>query len=111
MPTRQEYLTTYAQGWVNGDVEKILSAAAPDYVFDDPKAGMSTPSNFRERFAELKALRSAQPFMELSEVVVQDTPDVLTAWCLWRIPNGPAGSGLIKVDDAGVVSELICHYS
>ena len=80
-------------------------------MFDDPKAGLYTESNFRERFAELKAHRSGQPFMALSEVVVQNTPEVLTAWCFWRIPGVAEGSGLIKVADAGVVSEMVCYYS
>ena len=111
MPTQEEYLTTYAQGWIEGDVEKVLSAAAPDYVFDDPKGGLYTKSNFRERFAELKAHRSEQPFMALSEVVTQNTLEVLTAWCWWNVPGVAQGSGLIKVGDGGVLSEKVAYYS
>ena len=38
----QDYIAAYAEGWTVGDAEKILSAAAPDFIFDDPNAGQIT---------------------------------------------------------------------
>ncbi|MDA9982114.1 hypothetical protein N9H39_05135 [Gammaproteobacteria bacterium] len=52
------------------------------------------------------------PFMELTEVVTQESEDVLTAWCWWAIPGTDIkGSGLIKVGSGGVRSEVITYYT
>jgi hypothetical protein len=52
------------------------------------------------------------PFMDLSEVVTQEADGVLTAWCWWAIPGTDVkGSGLIKVGDDGVQSEVITYYT
>ena len=114
-----DFLGTYAEGWTNGDCEKILSVASDSFVFDDPNAGKVTKEGFEEFFAGLKELVGSirgdghdGPFMELSEVVTRDDEDGLTASCWWEIPGTDIqGSGLIKVSGDGVVSERIAYYT
>ena len=114
-----EHLGTYAEGWTKGDVETILKAAAPDYTFDDPNAGVISRDAFSNYVGELKGMvaslcggRVPDPFMELTEVVTQESGGVLTAWCWWAIPGTELkGAGLIKVDATGVRSEVITFYA
>ncbi len=113
-----DYLGTYAEGWTKGDASTILKAVSDDYTFDDPNAGKIGKSHFAEYLSKLKdGVRSARgslpdPFMELSEVVTQESDGVLTAWCWWEVPGTPVrGSGLIKVGANGVRSEVITYYA
>ena len=114
-----EHLGVYAEGWTNGDADKILNAASDDYTFDDPNSGRIPRKDFASYLEGLKqtvkSLRGGSlpnPFMELSEVVTQETQGVITAWCWWVIPGTDIkGSGLIKVGAEGVRSEVITYYS
>ena len=114
-----EQLGTYAKGWTNGDAETILKAASDDYTFDDPNSGLIRKQDFGRYLAELKEtvkrLRGGglpTPFMELSEVLTQESGGVLTAWCWWAIPGTSIkGSGLIKVGAQGVDSEVVAYYT
>lgn len=114
-----DHLGAYAGGWTNGDPAAILAATADGYVFDDPNAGRITKADFGAYFAELKntvdAIRGGKPqtnFMDLTEVVTHEADGILTAWCWWSIPGTDIqGSGLLKVNDDGVVSERITYYT
>ena len=114
-----EHLSTYAEGWSKGDADIILKATAADYTFDDPNAGVVSKNSLSSYLGELKQTvaslcggRVPDPFMELSEVLTQEADGVLTAWCWWVIPGTDIkGSGLIKVDSAGVRSEVITYYT
>jgi hypothetical protein len=118
--TAADHLGVYAEGWTNGDADKILSSVTNDYVFDDPNTGQIPKAEFAAYLAEfhktVDSLRAGAaddgPFMELSEVVTSEADGVLTAWCWWAIPGTPIqGSGLIKVADEGVQSERITFYT
>jgi hypothetical protein len=114
-----EHLARYAGGWIKGDADTILKATAEDYTFDDPNAGVVSRNAFASYMEELKdaitlfcggALQD--PFMEISEVVSQETGGVLTAWRWWSITGTDIkGSGLIKADAGGVRSEVITYYT
>ncbi len=114
-----DHLGPYAEGWTKGDTDTILKAVSDDYTFDDPNAGKIAKSEFAEYLSGVKetvrSLRSGNlpdPFMELSEVVTQETEGVITAWCWWAIPGTDIkGSGLIKVRADGVRSEVITYYT
>ena len=114
-----DYIGAYAEGWTEGDASKIIGATAPNYVFDDPNAGQISRSAFAAYFQELSSaldeLRGGARqgnFLDLSEVVIQETDDGATVWCWWEAPGtGVGGSGLIKVGPNGVTSEKIAYYS
>lgn len=114
-----EHLGTYAEGWSKGDADTILKAAAVSFTFDDPNSGVVSRDAFSGYLSELKDTvtslcdgRVQDTFMELSEVVTQEDEGILTAWCWWAIPGTDIkGSGLIKVDQSGVLSEVITYYT
>ncbi|MCH8155699.1 MAG: nuclear transport factor 2 family protein [Proteobacteria bacterium] len=114
-----DYLGRYAEGWTKGDAEMILSAASESFAFDDPNAGAIAREDFTEYLAGLReavtAVRGAESgdsFMEISEVITQETDDGLSASCWWTIPGTDIqGSGLIKVGSDGVKSERIAYYT
>lgn len=114
-----QHLGTYAEGWTGGDAERILQAAAQDYTFDDPNAGVISRDAFAGYLGDLKKAvaslcggRVPDPFMELSEILTQEADGSVTAWCWWAIPGTELrGSGLIKVDASGVRSEVITYYT
>lgn len=114
-----EHLGVYAEGWTTGEADTILKAAAENYTFDDPNAGVIPKKEFTRYLAglkeQVKAARKGslpKPFMELSEVVTQENQGVITAWCWWAIPGTDIkGSGLIKVGADGVRSEIITYHT
>ena len=115
---KRDYLGRYAEGWNKGDASIILESVADSFQFDDPNAGSISKNGIPDYLAGLKQeaqnIRSeaADGFMELTEVVTQEEGDVLTAWCWWSISGTPIqGSGLIKIEDGGVVSERITYYT
>ena len=114
-----EHLGRYAEGWTKGDAEIILSATADGFTFDDPNVGKVSTDGFAQYLAgvqvDVKQLTGGSlpdPYMQLTEVVTQEADGVLTAWCWWEVPGADLkGSGLIKVTDAGVQSEVITYYA
>lgn len=117
--TIADFIGAYAEGWTAGDAARIIGATAPGYVFDDPNAGKISRDALRgyleELSAALDALRGGARdgnFLDLSEVVVEETADGATVWCWWQAPGtGIGGSGLIKVGPEGVISERITYYT
>jgi len=114
-----DYLGRYAEGWTKGDAEIILSAASGSFTFDDPNAGTIARENFTEYLGGLRDVAAAarggevgEIFMELTEVLTQETDGVLSASCWWAIPGTDLqGGGLIKIGSDGVDSERITYYT
>ena len=114
-----DYLGMYAEGWSKGDAKLLQSAMAEDYTLDDPNTG-SIPKNemtsYLDRMKDAVASLShgilPDPFMELTEVVTQETEGRVTAWCWWSVPGTHIkGAGLIKVGPQGVESETLTYYT
>jgi len=114
-----DYLGRYAEGWTKGDAEMILSAASASFTFDDPNAGTIAREDFTEYLAGLRDVVAAarggevgESFMELTEVLTQETDGVLSASCWWALPGTDIqGGGFIKVGSDGVESERITYYT
>ena len=112
-------LARYAEGWTKGDTEMILSAASESFTFDDPNAGTIVREDFAEYLTGLREVAAAaggakpgESFMEITEVVTQETDGGLAASCWWALPGTDIqGSGLIKVGADGVTSERIAYYT
>ncbi len=113
------HLGTYAEGWTNGDADKIIGSLLDDYVLDDPNEGKAGKADFasylvgmKEAVASMRGEDYSGPFMELTEVTTREDGGVLTAWCWWSIPGTALqGAGLIKVSDSGVQSEKLTFYT
>ena len=115
----KDHLGRYADGWMKGDAETILSSVSSDYVLDDPNEGQITKEQLptymgqlKEIVSSLRGTDSETQLMELSEVVSHEEGDELTAWCWWEIPGTEIkGSGLIKAGPEGVRSERLTYYT
>jgi len=112
-------IETYLQGWIRGDASLLLAQTVDSYFFDDPNHGKIARADFEDYVAEIKAEaagfrggRRFDTFEDLSEVVTKEEDDgTVTVWFWWAIPGTPIkGSSLIKVGQAGVLSETICYY-
>ena len=114
-----DHLGTYAEGWTNGDADKIIGSLSDDYVLDDPNEGKVGKADFanylagmKEAVASMRGGDHAGSFMELTEVTTNEDGGLLTAWCWWSIPGTALqGAGLIKVGDDGVRSEKLAYYT
>ena len=114
-----DHLGAYAEGWTNGDADKIIGSVSDGFVLDDPsegKAGKADIANYlagmKKAVASMRGEVYLGPFMELTEVTTREDDGVLTAWCWWSIPGTALqGSGLIKVGDDGVQSEKLAYYT
>ena len=115
MSKRRDHLKTYVEGWRSMDVERVLSALAEGFVFDDPalpepitKATMADyMSSWEDR---TKALSGTWRY-ENSHEVVQDRDGVLLRWKWWRFSGTSVqGSALTKTIDDGMLYERIAYY-
>ena len=112
-----DHLGKYAEGWIKGDSDTVISSLADEYVLDDPSAGQISKAGFGEYFKETKEMATSMggggdPFMEITELVTSEGDGVLTAWAWWKILGTPMeGGGLIKVTDNGVISERLTNYA
>jgi len=42
--TIQDHVSAFAEGWINGNPDRILLSLAPQFSLDDPNAGRTTLS-------------------------------------------------------------------
>jgi hypothetical protein len=106
-------LDTYVEGWAEADADLILSATAPDYLFDDPLVGRfaraSLPRYFtllRERFARAGAMKRRDVAFMLSGPII-DTFGLQ----FWReAPGiGLTGTSEIVIGPHGIVAERTAY--
>lgn len=118
--TVAERIDAYLQGWLSGDVSRLLAQAADSYFFDDPNVGRIPRADFEAYMAGVKADverirdgRSYENLEDLSEIAVNEEDDgTATVWFWWVIVGTPVeGSSLVKVGPDGVRSEIICYYA
>lgn len=117
--SKAAHLAAYAEGWISGDADKLLSSLADTYVLDDPNHGRVAKSDMttyldgmKATVSELRGGKEEAQLLELSEVLTGEEGDQLTAWCWWAVPGtNIKGGGLIKVSDDGVVSERLTYYT
>ncbi len=117
--SKADHLAAYAEGWSTGNIDKILSALADNYVLDDPNHGRVTKGEMaayvdgmKATVSELRNGKEEAQFIALSEVLTGEEGGELTAWCWWTAPGTSLeGGGLIKVSDDGVVSERLTYYT
>ena len=108
--SRTDSLGLYAEGWTEGDADKILSACATSFQFGDPEKGPVLRQAFAAYFREFEQTvgRAASgTFMDIEGVVAFEAGDKLVACCRWTTgaAKDVVGTGLIVVGDRGVERE------
>ncbi len=115
MSKRAELRAQYIEGWDTMDAEKLVSAVADSFEFDDPSDPEPiTKTNLISYMPvwpeRAKALGAAFRF-EIIDKVVQDKDGVLLEWYWWKlIGTDVEGTAVIKTTDEGVVSERLSYY-
>jgi hypothetical protein len=116
MSARSDHLSAYVEGWRSLDAERVLSALAEDFMFDDP--AMSEPvtratiatymADWKDRIGNL----SGDWCYENSHEVIQDRDGVLLRWKWWRFSGTDIqGSALTRAADDGMQIERIAYYA
>ena len=117
--TIAQKIETYLEGWRLGDGALSLSATASGFYYDDPNTGRIKRSefvgfveDFKSAARDLNNGRLAEPFLEYTDVIVQEDGGCATVWCWWRARETELqGSALIKVGEDGVLNERIAYFS
>jgi hypothetical protein len=115
MSRRAQLRALYIEGWETMDAEKLISAVADDFEFDDPAdpepITKATLVDYMPRWpAKAEALGGAFAF-DIVDKVVQDEGGVLLEWYWWRLAGTDVeGTAVIKTTDEGVVFERLTYY-
>lgn len=115
MSKRSRLRAQYIEGWETMDADKLVSAVAEGFEFDDPaepepvtKSGLV---DYMPRWpAKAQALGAAFAF-DIVDKVVRDEDSVLLEWYWWRLAGTDVeGAAVIKTTDEGVVFERLAYY-
>ena len=116
--SKTDHLNRYAEGWIQGDTSKIISALDDEYQLDDPNDRVISKADFPQYHTAFKSLvesirgASEATWLDFSELVTHEDSGVLKAWFWWTVPGTSVqGSGLIKVGDGGVIPEHLTYYT
>ncbi len=115
----RDHIDTYLEGWKQGNGELSLPATAPGFHYDDPNTGrisraefVAFVEDFRRAAEALGAEAGATPFLEYSDVVIEDGISPAIVWCWWRaIGTDLQGCARILADDSGVLHEKIAYFT
>ena len=104
-------LTKYMKGWMDDDLDLLLSGCADDFVYDDPYDGRMSKTEFADYYRGLEEGET-----EHGGEMMQEADGVATHWIWWAWkPTGATewaqeGSALTKADVDGVHSMRIAYY-
>lgn len=115
MSKRRDHLAAYVEGWRSMNVERVLSALAEGFVFDDPAEGEPvtkvTMATYMASWAERTKAESGKWRYEDSHEVVQDRDGVLLRWKWWRFAGSTLqGTALTETSDEGMLFERITYF-
>jgi len=87
----RQAIDTYLKGWELGDGALSLSVTDASFCYDDPNTGRIARHEFVEFVEDFKraaidmgGAENANPFLQYSDVVIQDDSSTATVWCWWQ---------------------------
>jgi hypothetical protein len=115
----RQTIDSYLKGWELGDGALSLSVTADNFCYDDPNTGriprdgfVEFVEDFKRATIEMGGAVDANPFLQYSDVVIQDDGDPVTVWCWWQaVGTELQGCALVKVGEQGVLHEKIAYFS
>lgn len=115
MSRRAQLRALYIEGWETMDAEKLVSAVADGFEFDDPAdpepVTKATLADYMPRWPEKAEALGGTFDFHITDKVVQDEDGVLLEWYWWRLAGTDVeGAAVIKTTDEGVVSERLTYY-
>ncbi len=116
---KQKSIDVYLEGWRVGDPSLSYGATASDFTYDDPNTGIIPRdsfvgffNDFMQAAADMKDEPVSDPFLHYRDVIMDKSNPTWTVWCWWHAAGTTLqGCALIKVGDAGVLSEQIAYYT
>lgn len=115
MSQRQDHLNAYVEGWRSMNAERVLSALAEGFVFDDPAlpepVTKATMAAYMSSWGDRAKGSSGTWRYENSHEVAQDRDGILLRWKWWRFTGSTLqGTALTKTSDDGMLFERITYY-
>ncbi len=115
MSRRAQLRALYIEGWETMDAEKLVSAVADGFEFDDPADPEPVTKamlvDYMPRWPAKAATLGGAFAFDIIDKVVQDKDGVLLEWYWWRLAGTDVeGAAVIKTTDEGVVSERLTYY-
>jgi hypothetical protein len=115
----REIIDTYLRGWELGDGELSLGVTSANFHYDDPNTGriaredfVEFVEDFKRAAVEMGGESGANPFLEYSDVVIDDSLRPAIVWCWWRAAGTDLqGCARVLVDEEGVQHEKIAYFS
>ena len=115
----KQHISTYLKGWELGDGALSLSVTAESFCYDDPNTGriprtefVQFVEDFKSAAVEMGGAVDANPFLQYTDVVIEDNELPATVWCWWQaVGTELQGCALIKVGEQGVLHEKIAYFS
>ena len=113
--TRIELRERYIQGWYQMDLDLLLSATAPRFVFDDPAEPEPVTREMLASYMQSwdRRMRAAGGINEwiFPHETRQDQDGILTDWEWWQVTGSDLqGTALVLTSDEGVFLERITYF-
>ncbi|NKB61776.1 MAG: hypothetical protein GKR95_06425 [Gammaproteobacteria bacterium] len=105
----------YIEGWYELNAEKLVSASAPDFIFDDPAEPGPVSRDelpaYMGRWDRRTQLVGSTNKWTLRDEVRQDKDGVLTDWEWWELDGTDlCGMAMVKTRDNGVFLERMTYF-
>ena len=119
MANTRELIDRYLEGWRLGEPARSLKVCTADFYYDDPNTGRILHGGFCDFVEGFKAYGASlnngvvpAPFLDYTDVIIDESTAPVTVWCWWRVNNTDfQGSALVKADETGILSERIAYFS
>ena len=113
MAKRHDLRQLYMDGWYNRDPDKLLAAAADDFIFDDPAEPKPVDRDGLPAYMVRWLDRvGGHNTWRLTYEVRQDQDGIITDWEWWEVVGTQlCGMAVVKTGDEGVLLERICYFS
>ena len=117
--TVRDQISIYLEGWRLGKPLRSLEVCTPGFFYDDPNTGRISRENFQAFVETFKAYGASlnagvvpEPFLEYTDIIIDDAGSAATVWCWWRVCDTDfQGSALVKAHETGILSERIAYFS
>ncbi len=115
MAKRVQLRESYIEGWYQMDIERLLTATAENFMFDDPaEAGpvnREMLAGYMQRWDRRTRAMGGNNQWNLSHRMRHDVDDILTDWSWWElVDTNLQGAAVVLTGNEGVILERITYF-
>ena len=112
---RFDFRQRYVEGWYEVNGEKLVSACAEKFRFNDPRESQPIDKSglvdYMHRWNQWTSALGATNAWNLKHEVRQDKDGLLTDWEWWElVDTSLCGMAIVQTSDAGVLFETITYF-